>query len=109
MPPRLTSGSRSTRSLTLPRILVPQRALLEAFGPIVSTSGLLPKPLVAILSESLDLWNLADAAAKVDESVFRRQAMVIVLAFILVGVAFLFITKRRLDRELEKSQGASGG
>ncbi len=52
---------------------------------------------------------MAMATAKVDESTFRRQAMVIVLAFILLGVAFLVITKRRLDRELEEAQGASGG
>ena len=41
------------------------------------------------------------ATAKVDESIFRREAMVIVLAFIVLGIVFLVITKRRLDRELE--------
>jgi len=49
---------------------------------------------------------MALATAKVDESIFRRQAMVIVLVLILLGVAFLFITKRRLDRELEEGQGS---
>lgn len=42
------------------------------------------------------------ATAKVDESTFRRQAMVVVLAFIVAGILFLAMTKRRLDRELEE-------
>jgi hypothetical protein len=41
------------------------------------------------------------AQAKVDESVFRRGAMVIVIVFILVSVLALFLVKRRLDRDLE--------
>ena len=41
------------------------------------------------------------ATAKIDETNFRRAAMVIVLALILLGVAYLWLTKRRLDRELE--------
>jgi Cytochrome c3 len=44
---------------------------------------------------------MAMATAKVDESFFRRQAMVIVLALILASVLFLALTKRHLDRELE--------
>ncbi len=47
------------------------------------------------------------AIAKIDESIFRREAMVIVLAFILLGVAFLALTKRRLDRELEADLAAA--
>jgi hypothetical protein len=43
------------------------------------------------------------AASKVDESFFRRQAMVIVLAAILVCVLFLVLLKRHLDRELEET------
>ncbi len=43
------------------------------------------------------------ATAKIDQSVFRRQAMIIVLALILAGVAFLAFTKIRLDRELERA------
>lgn len=43
------------------------------------------------------------ATAKIDQSVFRRQAMVIVLALIVAGVVFLALTKRRLDRELERT------
>jgi hypothetical protein len=70
--------------------------------------------LIQVAELSADAKTKAEAAmalatAKVDESIFRRQAMVIVLVFILLGVAFLFITKRRLDRELEEGQGASGG
>ena len=42
------------------------------------------------------------ATAKIDETNFRRAAMVIVLALILLGVAYLWLTKRRLDRELER-------
>ena len=41
------------------------------------------------------------ATAKIDETNFRRAAMVIVLGLILLGVAYLWLTKRRLDRELE--------
>jgi hypothetical protein len=41
------------------------------------------------------------ASAKVDESNFRREAMVIVLALITVCIVFLVVIKRRLDRELE--------
>jgi hypothetical protein len=44
---------------------------------------------------------MAMATAKVDESVFRRQAMIIVLAFIFLSVLFLVLLKRRLDRELD--------
>lgn len=44
---------------------------------------------------------MALASAKVDESVFRREAMVVVLALICLSIAFLVIIKRRLDRELE--------
>jgi hypothetical protein len=40
------------------------------------------------------------AATKIAESTFRRGAMVIVLALITVCVAFLYLMKRRLDREL---------
>ena len=42
------------------------------------------------------------ATAKIDETDFRRSAMVVVLGFILLGVAWLWLTKRRLDRELER-------
>jgi hypothetical protein len=42
------------------------------------------------------------AIAKVDESSFRREAMVVVLALILIGVLFLSLIKRQLDRELEE-------
>ena len=67
--------------------------------------------LIQVAELSTDAKTKAEAAmalatAKVDESVFRRQAMIIVLVFILLGVAFLFITKRRLDRELEEGQGS---
>jgi hypothetical protein len=41
------------------------------------------------------------AAGKVDESVFRRQAMVVVLLIIALNAAFLYLLKRRLDRNLE--------
>ena len=41
------------------------------------------------------------ATAKIDESVFRREAMVVVLALILLSVLFLVLLKRHYDRELE--------
>jgi hypothetical protein len=44
------------------------------------------------------------ATAKVDESVFRREAMVVVLGLIGVSVLVLVSIKRRLDRELEARQ-----
>ncbi len=43
------------------------------------------------------------ATSKIDQSVFRRQAMIIVLALILAVVMFLVLTKIRLDRELERA------
>ena len=51
-------------------------------------------------SKAEDAQRLAQA--KVDESVFRREAMVIVVAFIFMTVMFLVLTKRRLDKELEQ-------
>jgi hypothetical protein len=41
------------------------------------------------------------AQGKIDESDFRRQAMVVVLGFIVLNVLGLYVIKRRLDRELE--------
>ena len=41
------------------------------------------------------------AQAKIDESVLRRGAMVVVVALIVVNVAVLYAAKRRLDRNLE--------
>jgi hypothetical protein len=62
-------------------------------------------PLIAELSS--DAKAKAEAAqamatAKVDESIFRREAMVVVLAFIAVSILFLVLLKRRYDRELER-------
>ncbi len=45
---------------------------------------------------------MAEAIAKVDQSNFRRIAMVAVLVLILVVVGFLIYIKARLDRELEE-------
>jgi hypothetical protein len=42
----------------------------------------------------------AMATAKVDESIFRRQAMVVVLAIIAACVLFLVLLKRQADRSL---------
>ena len=42
----------------------------------------------------------AMAAAKISESTFRRGAMVIVLVLISLCVVFLYLMKRRLDRDL---------
>jgi len=47
------------------------------------------------------------AQAKLDESLFRRRAMIIVVAVILANVAILFAIKRRIDRSRrEQGQGA---
>ena len=43
----------------------------------------------------------AMATAKVDESTFRREAMIVVLALIALCVVFLFLLKRDADRRLE--------
>jgi hypothetical protein len=50
---------------------------------------------------------LGMAKAQVDESWFRRQAMFIVLGFIVVSVVFLVVLKRRLDRDLEAEHAAA--
>ena len=42
-----------------------------------------------------------DAEAAVAESVFRRQAMVIAVAIIIVIIVALYFLKRELDRRLE--------
>ncbi len=41
------------------------------------------------------------ADAKLQESVFRREAMVVVLALILVNVLALYLLRRRLDHDDE--------
>jgi hypothetical protein len=43
------------------------------------------------------------AAAKINESVFRREAMVVVVGLILLNVVVLGSIKRRLDRYLHRS------
>jgi len=43
----------------------------------------------------------ADAEAAIAESVFRRQAMVIAVAIIIVIIVALYFLKRELDRRLE--------
>jgi hypothetical protein len=45
------------------------------------------------------------AAAKIDQSNFRRQAMTVVLALIALCVVFLVLLKRRLDHDLERDLG----
>ena len=50
----------------------------------------------AASAKAADAQRLADA--KLDESVFRREAMVVVVGVILVNVAALYAVKRRLDR-----------
>jgi ssDNA-binding Zn-finger/Zn-ribbon topoisomerase 1 len=44
------------------------------------------------------------AAAKIDQSNFRRQAMIVVLVVIAICIVFLVLLKRKLDRDLEKEQ-----
>jgi hypothetical protein len=62
--------------------------------------------LALVAQLSTDARTKADAAktlatSKVDESTFRREAMVAVLALIVLCLVFLVGLKRRLDRELE--------
>jgi hypothetical protein len=49
------------------------------------------------------------ATAKVDESVFRREAMVVVLGFIVISVVFLVAVKRQLDRDLDSGEPPAPG
>jgi hypothetical protein len=46
------------------------------------------------------------AQAKLDESLFRRQAMIIVVAVILANVVILYVIKRRIDRARREQQVA---
>lgn len=76
---------------------------------IQAQAGVHTTKLKLVADLSADAKTKSDAAqalatAKVDESVFRREAMVVVLALILVSVLFLILLKRQLDRELEASQ-----
>jgi len=60
--------------------------------------------IAELSDEALALAAAAEqmAVAQVDESVFRRQAMVVVLALIAMCILFLVILKRRYDRDLEQ-------
>jgi hypothetical protein len=46
------------------------------------------------------------AQAKLDDSTFRRVAMVVVIAVILLNVLILYALKRRLDRSSHATQEA---
>jgi hypothetical protein len=46
----------------------------------------------------------ASARQAVDESIFRRQAMVIAIAVIILTIVALYMLKRELDRRLEESE-----
>lgn len=50
----------------------------------------------------------AIAVAQVDESQFRRQAMVVIVGVIALCVVFLALLKRRLDRQLEEPDQVEG-
>ena len=76
---------------------------------IQAQAGVHTTKLKLVADLSADAKTKSDAAkalatAKVDESIFRREAMVVVLALILVSVLFLMLLKRQLDRELEARQ-----
>ncbi len=63
--------------------------------------------LTLVADLSADTRSKAEAAqviatGKVSESEFRREAMVVVLAFIAFNAAFLYVIKRGLDRDLER-------
>jgi hypothetical protein len=46
------------------------------------------------------------AQAKLDESLFRREAMIIVVAIILINVVILYVIKRRIDRARREQEVA---
>ena len=75
-------------------------SLIQAQAAVHTTKLTLVAQLSADAKKKADDAQ-AMATAKVDESLFRRQAMIVVLALILVSVGFLFMLKRQLDRELE--------
>jgi predicted CXXCH cytochrome family protein len=72
---------------------------------IQAQAGVHTTKLTTVARLSTDAKNQAEeaqvmATAKVDESVFRRQAMVVVLAAIGLCIVFLLLLKRRADRNL---------
>jgi len=50
-------------------------------------------------AKAAEAQTLADG--KLEESLFRREAMVVVVAIILINIVVFYLLKRRLDRELE--------
>jgi hypothetical protein len=87
-------------------LVAAKTSLIQAQAAVHTTK------LSKIAELSADAKAKADLAAgsanaKISESTFRRQVMVIVLVFILLGVAFLLLTKRRLDRSLETETGTA--
>ncbi len=74
---------------------------------IQAQAGVHTTKLKLVAELSADAKTKAEAAqalatAKVDESTFRREAMVVVVALIMASVLFLGLIKRQLDRELER-------
>ena len=51
----------------------------------------------------------AIARSRLDESVFRREAMVVVLALIILNVMALFLVRRRVERGAHRDETAAGG
>jgi hypothetical protein len=89
-------------------LVAAKTSLIQAQAAVHTTK------LSKIAELSADAKAKADLAAgsanaKIDESTFRRQVMVIVLVFILLGVAFLVLTKRRLDKGLEADAPSESG
>jgi hypothetical protein len=82
--------------------------LTQARTSLIQAQAAVHTTKLPIVSElSTDATGKAQAAealatAKIDESTFRRQAMIVVLALIFANVVFLYLLKRRLDRNLER-------
>lgn len=56
------------------------------------------------IAKANDAKTLAES--KIDQSNFRRQAMIVVLALIALSIVFLFLLKRKLDKDMEDAAQA---
>jgi hypothetical protein len=81
-------------------------ALNEAKTSLIQAQASVHTTKLTLVAEhTQDVINKADAASgiaqgKIDESTSRRAAMVIIVLLVLLNCVALYVTKRRLDRDL---------
>ena len=102
-----TAAARITEAARLGMIVTDADvALSEAKTSLIQAQAAVHTTKLTVISglateaESKAVGASDMAGAKIDESVFRRGAMVVVVVLILVNVAALYVVKRRLDRQL---------